>query len=164
MESDDIAQQLKRALEECSLLREENKRLRVLLCVPEEKPNGPATRNLSLDDKITLFRSLFRGREDVYPVRWEAKTGKSGYSPACANEWKRPLCTKPRMKCSDCDNRELIPVTDEAIQDHLTGKHTIGVYPLLPDETCWFLAVDFDKTTWKTLRRILRPARRWVSR
>jgi len=149
MESDDIAQQLKRALEECSLLREENKRLRLLLCVPEEKPNAPATRNLSLDDKITLFRSLFRGREDVYPVRWEAKTGKSGYSPACANEWKRPLCTKPRMKCSDCDNRELVPVTDEAIQDHLTGKHTIGVYPLLPDETCWFLAVDFDKTTWK---------------
>ena len=149
MESDDIAQQLKRALEECSLLREENKRIRLLLCVPEEKPNAPATRNLSLDDKITLFRSLFRGREDVYPVRWEAKTGKSGYSPACANEWKRPLCTKPRMKCSDCDNRELVPVTDEAIQDHLTGKHTIGVYPLLPDETCWFLAVDFDKTTWK---------------
>lgn len=104
----------------------------------------------STEEKIRLFRSLFRGREDVYPVRWETKTGeKSGYSPACANEWKRPLCVKPRMKCSDCDNRELIPVTDEVIQDHLKGKHTVGVYPLLPDETCWFLAADFDKATWK---------------
>jgi hypothetical protein len=70
-------------------------------------------------------------------------------SPACANEWKRPLCAKPRIKCSDCENRELIPVTNDVIQHHLTGKYTIGVYPLLPDETCCFLAVDFDKTTWK---------------
>ncbi len=68
---------------------------------------------------------------------------------ACANEWKRPLCAKPRIKCSDCENRELIPLTNDVIQHHLTGKYTIGVYPLFPDETCRFLAVDFDKTTWK---------------
>jgi superfamily II DNA or RNA helicase len=146
---DEIVIQLKKALEECALLREENKRLRSLVGIREEKPNAAATASLSTEDKIALFRSFFRGREDVYPVRWEAKTGKSGYSPACANEWKRPLCVKPRLKCSECDNRELIPVTDEVIQDHLTGKYTIGVYPLLPDETCWFLAADFDKTTWK---------------
>jgi hypothetical protein len=104
----------------------------------------------STEEKIKLFRSLFRGREDVYPVRWEAKTGeKCGYSPACSNEWKRPLCIKPRIKCSVCENRELVPVTDEVIQAHITGKHTIGVYPLLPDETCCFLAADFDKVTWK---------------
>ena len=149
MESDNISQQLKKALEECALLREENKRLRSLLNIPEEKPDVHAAHSLSQDEKIILFRSLFRGREDVYPVRWEAKTGKSGYSPACANEWKRPLCIKPKMKCSDCENRELIPVTDDVIYDHLSGKHTIGVYPILPDETCWFLAADFDKATWR---------------
>ena len=140
---------LKAALEECARLKEENGRLRALLGIPEEKPNAPISEKLSTKDKITLFRGLFRGREDVYPVRWEARTGKFGYSPACYNEWKRPLCVKPRMKCSDCENRELVPVTDESIQDHLTGKHTIGVYALLPDETCWFLAVDFDKSSWK---------------
>lgn len=149
MASEDIAKELKKALEACALLREENRKLRSLLNIPEEKPNAAIAGSLSPDDKITLFRSLFRGREDVYPVRWEARAGKSGYSPACANEWKRPLCIKPRIKCSDCENRELIPVTNAVIQDHLTGKHTIGVYPLLLDETCWFLAVDFDKATWK---------------
>ena len=93
-------------------------------------------------------RGLFRGREDVYPVRWETVSGKSGYSPACSNEWVRPLCGKPRVKCSECENRKLLPVTDVVINSHLIGKHTIGVYPLLSDETCWFLAVDFDKATW----------------
>lgn len=105
--------------------------------------------SLSPEEKIILFHSLFRGPGDVYPVRWEAKAGeKAGYSPDCANEWKRPLCAKPRVRCSECVNRELIPVTDDTIQNHLLGKHTIGVCPLLPDETCRFLAVDFDKTTW----------------
>ena len=73
----------------------------------------------------------------------------SGYSPACANEWKRPLCGKPKTKCGDCGNRNLVPVTDEVIRNHLIGKHIIGVYPLLLDETCWFLAIDFDKKTWQ---------------
>ena len=148
--SEDITKQLKAALEECARLREENKRLRSLLALPAEKPKAAVMCSLSPEEKIALFRSLFRGREDVYPVRWEAKTGeKAGYSPACANEWKRPLCAKPRVRCSECENRELVPVTNDTIQNHLLGKHTIGVYPLLPDETCWFLAVDFDKTTWK---------------
>ncbi|MFA5823581.1 MAG: hypothetical protein WC853_10985 [Thermodesulfovibrionales bacterium] len=149
MASEDIAKQLKATLEECARLREENKRLRSFLGTPEEKPNASGAEGLSPEDKIALFRDLFRGREDVYPARWEARTGKSGYSPACANEWKRPLCAKPRIKCSDCENRELISLTNDVIQHHLTGKYTIGVYPLLPDETCRFLAVDFDKTTWK---------------
>ena len=149
MASEDLAKQLEKALGECIFLREENRRLKSLLGIREEKPKVPVPEKLSTKDKIALFRSLFNGREDVYPVRWEARTGKSGYSPACLNEWRRPLCIKPRMKCSDCENRELIPVTDESIQNHLTGKHTIGVYPLLTDETCWFLAVDFDKASWK---------------
>lgn len=147
--SEDTAKQLKAALEECALLREENRKLRSRIDIPEERPNATVADSLSQEDRILLFRGLFCGREDVYPVRWEARTGKSGYSPACANEWKRPLCIKPKIRCSDCENRELLPVTNDVIQNHLSGKHTIGVYPLLPDETCWFLAVDFDKATWK---------------
>ena len=106
--------------------------------------------DLSTDEKVLLFRSLFRGRSDVYPIRWESSTtGKSGYSPACANEWKRGVCPKPQVKCSSCDYRELLPLTDQTIYDHLAGKQTIGVYPLLVDETCYFLAVDFDDDHWR---------------
>ncbi|MEX1127531.1 MAG: DEAD/DEAH box helicase family protein [Vicinamibacterales bacterium] len=106
--------------------------------------------------KIALFRSLFRGREDVYPRRFESrKTGKAGYAPACANEWVRGICEKPRIKCADCPNRRFLPVTDEVIRWHLSGfdadrqPFVAGVYPLLQDETCFFLAVDFDKTGWR---------------
>ena len=84
------------------------------------------------------------------PVRWEsATTGKSGYAPACANEWRPGICEKPRIKCADCGNRSLIPVSDAVIYSHLAGEKTIGVYPLLPDDTCYFLAVDFDKAEWR---------------
>ena len=106
--------------------------------------------NLSIAEKIALFRRLFRGRTDTYPIRWESKaSGKSGYAPACANEWRAGICEKPRIKCSECSNRLLIPLTDSVIYDHLAGKHTVGVYPLLPDDSCHFLAVDFDKAEWR---------------
>src|SRR5260221_9378219 len=106
--------------------------------------------------KIALFRSLFRGREDVYPRRFESrKTGKAGYAPACANEWVRGICEKPRIKCAECPNRRFLPVTDDVIRWHLSGyddegqPFVAGVYPLLQDETCFFLAVDFDKASWR---------------
>ena len=99
------------------------------------------TSHSPIQDKIKLFRSLFRGREDVYPRRFESiKTGKSGYQPACKYEWTRGICGKPRVKCSDCESREYLPVTDEVIEWHLRGENpyeyrnkdfTIGVYPLL---------------------------------
>lgn len=58
-------------------------------------------------DKIALFRSLFKGREDVYARRWESvRSSKSGYQPACRNEWIRGLCRKPEIKCGDCQARE----------------------------------------------------------
>ena len=97
-----------------------------------------------------MFRRLFRGRSDVYPTRWESKTsGKSGYSPACANEWRAGVCEKPSTKCSDCGHRSLIPLSDEIIYKHLSGEHTLGVYPLLTDDTTHFLAVDFDDADWR---------------
>jgi hypothetical protein len=105
---------------------------------------------LSTNQKVALFRQLFRGRTDVYPIRWESKTtGKSGYAPACANEWRAGVCEKPRLKCSDCSKRLLIPLSDSVIYDHLAGKTTVGVYPLLADDSCYLLAADFDEADWK---------------
>lgn len=108
------------------------------------------------DVKIALFRSLFRGREDVYPRRFESrKTGKSGYQPACANEWIRGLCDKRNVRCQDCPNRRFHTITDETIRWHLSGldaagaPFVMGLYPLLQDDTCFFLAADFDKLNWR---------------
>lgn len=100
-------------------------------------------------EKLALFRRLFRGRPDVHAVRWESKTGKSGYSPACANEWRPGICEKPRIKCSDCGHRALPALTNQTLYDHLAGRHVIGVYPLLEDGGCHFLAVDFDQAEWR---------------
>ena len=118
--------------------------------------SGPVDQTSSPQAKITLFRSLFRGRDDVYPRRFESrKTGRSGYAPACANEWVRGVCEKPRIKCAECPNRRFLPVTDDVIRWHLSGcdpegqLFVAGVYPLLQDETCFFLAVDFDKAGWR---------------
>ena len=114
------------------------------------QPRGQVTCESSVREKVALFRSLFRGREDVFAKRWEnARAGKAGYAPACANEWKPHICGKPRIKCSACPNQAFLAVTDEAIERHLRGILTIGVYPMLPDDTCWFLAADFDKQTWR---------------
>jgi len=100
-------------------------------------------------EKVALFRSLFRGREDIYPKFWSnARTGRKGYAPACANEWVHGVCEKPRVKCGECPHQAFLPVEDQVILDHLQGRHVVGVYPLLTDETCWFLAADFDKTSW----------------
>jgi superfamily II DNA or RNA helicase len=141
-------------------LKAENARLIALLeangiqwrAPPEPVPpaSAPEPSRLSTVEKVALFSRLFRGRTDVYPIRWESKTStKSGYAPACANEWRTGVCEKPRIKCGDCDSRVLIPLSDAVLYDHLAGKHTVGVYPLLEDDTCHFLAVDFDEAEWR---------------
>lgn len=113
--------------------------------VPEPEPP-----HFSTTEKVALFRRLFRGRTDVYPVRWQSKTsGNAGYAPACGNEWLAGVCEKPRIKCGECNNRLLIPLSDQVIYEHLAGKRTIGVYPLLADDTCHFLAADFDEAEWR---------------
>ena len=157
----DIHKKLTEALHECTRLKQENERLRKLLDLPQENApaqefsnnhecsESPLTNDSSVEMKVALFQRLFKGREDIYPLRWETKHGKAGYSPACRFEWNRAYCDKPRVKCGQCDNRDFLPVTDKVIYDHLSGKHTIGVYPLLPNDTCWFLAADFDKSTWQ---------------
>ena len=103
-------------------------------------PTEQEPSKLTTDEKVTLFRRLFRGRTDIYPIRWESKTtGKAGYSPACANEWRPGVCEKPRIKCTDCGNCQFIPLSDAVIYDHLAGERTLGIYPLLTDDTCHFL-------------------------
>ena len=114
------------------------------------RASGPISNRSSTSEKIALFRSLFRGREDVFAKRWEnARTRKAGYAPVCGNEWKPGICAKPRVRCGACPHQAFLPVTDDAIEAHLRGCHTIGVYPMLPDDTCRFLAVDFDKEAWQ---------------
>ena len=120
-------------------------------------------------EKISLFRSLFRGREDVYPHRFESrKTGKSGYQPACANQWATGLCEKPKVKCVACPHRRFLPVTDDTVCRHLSGQDpngrpfVMGVYPMLLDETCFFLAIDFDKTSWQEdVAAVVEMAQQW---
>jgi hypothetical protein len=130
----------------------------------EECPTAGTTQTTAVTsasssaEKVSLFRRLFAGRADVFPIRWEnRKTGKRGYAPACANEWVRGICEKPRVRCSECPHQAFIPVSDEVIERHLRGgdrpgssggDFVAGVYPLLPDESCWFLAADFDNENW----------------
>lgn len=132
---------------------------------PSERPflaDAAVTNNSLSTEKIELFRRLFAGRPDVFPVRWEnRKTGRSGYSPACSNEWAKGICGKPKVKCGECPHQAFIPPSEDIIEKHLrggdvrSGDFVAGVYPLLRDEACWFLAADFDKESWADDTRAL---------
>lgn len=120
------------------------------------KAGDPIDRNSTIEKKVALFRGLFRGRSDVFPIRWENRTtGRSGYAPACANEWQRGICEKPKVKCSACPNQAFLAVDDVSIERHLRGTDAngapfvMGVYPMLADNTCSFLAADFDEGEWR---------------
>ncbi len=157
---------LESALAETRRLREENARLQRLLQehgiqipvfpftdgipVATSAPSGACTPVLKAEQRIALFRDLFHGRDDVYAVRWENAHGRSGYMPKADRDWKAYLRAKDEdRKKVDHQTRKFRPLTDEVVRGHLVGDHTIGIYPLLQDETCWFLAVDFDKKTWQ---------------
>ena len=122
---------------------------------------APARGPNSTQEKVALFRRLFRGRDDVYALRWQSSSsGRSGYAPACANEWRPGLCEKPRISCRDCNHRVLLPLSDAAIFGHLAGEHTVGLYPLLENDHCHLLAVDFDEQDWRDdARAFLRSCR-----
>ena len=169
--SDDFkhAARLAELEDECARLRQENEELRRRLGLktedapPFQKPQSDAprpscaavTNGSPSSEKVALFRRLFRGREDVFAVRWIGKDGKAGYSPAALKDWDR-RDEKGRP------GRTLLPLTDEAVVAHLTGRQTIGVYALLADETCWFLAADFDKAGWREdARAVLDVCAEW---
>ena len=149
MSGSDLQRRLDQASRELDRLRAENERLRTLLALAQRtrstfesgnpEPALPASSAPpSPGEKIALIRRLFRGRDDVYALRWESpRTGKSGYAPATAEGWNRH------------GPKTYLPLDDEAIERHLRGRESIGVYPLLQDDTCWFLACDLDGTTWQ---------------
>lgn len=100
--------------------------------------------------KVALFASLFRGREDVFPVRWERPAkDRSGWAPRCANEWKAGVCAKPRVRCGACPNQAFVKPAEDELLAHLRGRQVMGVYPLLADDTTWLLAVDLDGRSWR---------------
>ena len=145
------------ALQTIDSLCAENKKLKSKLGIVEANASATTTNDRSainkyssVDTKIRLFRKLFSGREDVFARRWYSKTtGKSGYQPVCENEWVEGICDKKAYKCSVCPNRKLLPLSDRAVYNHLAGKDeygrdVIGIYPMLPDDTCRFLCADFD--------------------
>ncbi len=117
---------------------------------PRWLPRASGSRPATPDDKVALFRTLFRGRQDVFATRFLSKrTGKAGYAPACADKFRPGICIlRTGGKCGDRTNRAFVPVSDRVVLDHLQGRHVVGVYPLLEDETCWFLAFDFDGSSW----------------
>src|ERR1035438_1959360 len=92
--------------------------------VEQSEPTPPTSKpTLPTGEKIALFRRLFAGREDVFALRWEnRKDGRSGYAPACANEWVAGVCGKPKIKCGACPNQAFIPVSDDVIDRHLRGS------------------------------------------
>lgn len=146
---------LKLDADRVSLLREiqnlrneisiESKSKRILLGRPLARKNL-----LTNADKVQLFLQFFAARSDVYPHRWEnQKTGKSGYSPVCANEWVKPICNKPKVKCTDCSHQNFLSLDELAVESHLKGHSTIGTYAIGSDDTCIFLACDFDESSWQ---------------
>jgi|SRR3989339_524435 len=104
---------------------------------------------IPLDDRMAIFISYFHGREDVYAKLWvNNRSGKCGYSPACKHEWVRSFCRKPAVKCSECPNQQFLSFDEATIRQHLEGRQVIGIYPMLKNEGCYFIAIDFDKEHW----------------
>jgi superfamily II DNA or RNA helicase len=154
-----VDEDLERSQTDVDRLRRENQRLRQLLGLGPDDPlpggraSRPSATALPLDQptravdarsteaiRVALFRSLFRGRDDVYAVRWTNQHGESGYVPAVAGGWRKD---RPRGQ------RRYLAVTDDVIRAHLAGDETIGLYPLLADDHCWLLAADFDGPSWR---------------
>jgi len=148
----DWIKERQRLLERIKELEAENTELKKRLGEEANpaKHEPTAMRTLSLQEKVELFRSLFRGREDVFARRWYSKaSGKGGYQPVCQNEWNHQLCDKRKFKCAECPNRQFSALTDSDIYRHLEGKDAdgrdvVGLYVLNEDNTCHLLCTDFD--------------------
>ncbi|MCD6296981.1 MAG: DEAD/DEAH box helicase family protein [Deltaproteobacteria bacterium] len=174
MDYRELLEKYNRLLSENSRLIKENDRLKEQLGIAERKPDenriaGPNKEKSIRDDepkdstlfsgvnnrsdsisKIRLFMSLFKGRDDVYAKKWEnKKKATSGYSPVCLNQWQAGLCGKPKVPCSKCTNQLYDVLNEHVIEDHLRGSIVAGIYPMLPDETCHLLAMDFDEAGWQ---------------
>lgn len=167
---DDLLTRYNKLLRQYEVLHKENEVLRSLLKIHgieyetrmKEDMNKPIyslvsvpTITLSIDERIRLFQSLFKGREDVFARRWFSKTtGKSGYQPVCINEWKQGICDKKKYRCVICPNRNFAPLTTQDMYRHLEGKDeyccdVVGLYAIMQDNNCAFLCADFDDKNCK---------------
>jgi len=160
-------------LKKYNSLLEENKKLKAKLKIHQSSNNyTPSNKSATIinkqnfrtlinkhslkTQKIKLFMSLFKGRDDVYAKRWTNKKKQSGYSPVCLNEWVSGICQKPQIKCSKCKHRSYAPLTEKVIEQHLLGNQVIGLYPMTIQENCYFLAIDFDDEGWQKDINIIR--------
>jgi superfamily II DNA or RNA helicase len=164
----DIQTQYDLLLKQCESIRKENEELKSLLrrhgiAFQQEKADEAADQvyssvtfpnvKLSLDERVSLFQTLFKGREDVFARRWySSTTGKCGYQPVCVNEWRSGICNKKKYRCADCPNRSFAPLTPKDVYRHLEGKDengcdVLGLYAIMPDNNCLFLCTDFDDKT-----------------
>lgn len=166
---EDIQEKYNHLLQQNEALRQENEELKLLLHAHgiEYKPKHAEEKDgvyspftfqsvkLSIEERVAIFHSLFKGREDVFARRWFSKiTGKSGYQPVCINEWRRGVCDKKKYKCADCPNRHFAPLTYQDLYRHLEGKDenccdVVGLYAIIPDNNCTFLCTDFDDKSCK---------------
>lgn len=167
---DDLLTRYNKLLRQYEVLHKENEVLISLLKIHgieyetrmKEDMNKPIyslvsvpTITLSIDERIRLFQSLFKGREDVFARRWFSKTtGKSGYQPVCINEWKQGICDKKKYRCVICPNRNFAPLTTQDMYRHLEGKDeyccdVVGLYAIMQDNNCAFLCADFDDKNCK---------------
>ena len=166
---ENIQEKYNHLLQQNEVLRQENEELKLLLHAHgiEYKPKHAEEKDsvyssftfpsvkLSLEERVAIFHSLFKGREDVFARRWFSKTtGKSGYQPVCINEWRRGVCDKKKFKCADCPNRHFAQLTYQDLYRHLEGKDenccdVIGLYAIMPDNNCAFLCTDFDDKSCK---------------
>jgi superfamily II DNA or RNA helicase len=158
-EFDRLSDQARRRISELRVARE---RAAVVHTEIERADEGDAP--WSPGRKVALFASLFRGRDDVFPRRWEKPgKGRSGWAPRCSNEWAQGVCAKPRVKCGECLHQAFLPPAASELVAHLQGRQVMGVYPLLTDDTCWLLAIDLDGGTWQAdvaaLREVCRELR-----
>ena len=166
---EDIQEKYNHLLQQNEALRQENEVLKSLLYAHgiEYKPKHVEEKvvayspiilpsvKLSIEERVGIFHSLFKGREDVFARRWFSKTtGKSGYQPVCINEWRRGVCDKKKYKCADCPNRHFAPLTYQDLYRHLEGKDenccdVVGLYAIMPDNNCTFLCTVFDDKSCK---------------
>ncbi|MGR5455278.1 TOTE conflict system archaeo-eukaryotic primase domain-containing protein [Vibrio alfacsensis] len=139
-----IEQKIHELKKELAQLEQQKQRL-----LTQEAIDKEAACEMSPQQKLSIYKSYFKGNTQCYAHRWQNQQGRSGYAIACENEWHQGVCGKPKVKCLECPNQAFKPLGDDAMYAHLTGKEVVGLYPMLANNTCWLLAVDFDKSDWQ---------------
>ncbi|MDQ8181959.1 DEAD/DEAH box helicase family protein [Pelagicoccus sp. SDUM812005] len=116
---------------------------RQMEAVLDEVPVNP-------EDKVLLFKRRFAARPDIFPRFWEnVSKGTKGYYPVCETVYEAGVRLRPSEFYSRFGSSKFSRLDEKVIEDHLRGKHTIGSYSIRKDDTCIFLAADFDGEGWE---------------